>query len=38
VYFWMRQEVRMPHPGGRISKRTATEAWKRSKQYVEALA
>jgi hypothetical protein len=38
VYFWMRQEVRMPHPGGQISRRTALEAWKRSKQYVEALS
>jgi hypothetical protein len=38
VYFWMRQEVRMPHPGGQISRWTALEAWKRSKQYVEALS
>jgi hypothetical protein len=38
VYFWMRQEVRRPHPGGQISRWTALEAWKRSKQYVEALS
>jgi hypothetical protein len=38
VYFWMRQEVRRPHPGGQISRWTAIEAWKRSKQYVEALS
>ena len=38
VYVWMRQEVRMPHPGGQISRWTAIEAWKRSKQYVEALS
>jgi hypothetical protein len=38
VYFWMRQEVRMPHPGGRISKLTALQAWTRAGRYVEALS
>ena len=37
VYRWMRREVRLPHPGGRISKWTAAFAWKMSGQYVEAI-
>jgi hypothetical protein len=37
VYKWMRREVRLPHPGGRISKSTAIEAWRRSARYIEAL-
>jgi hypothetical protein len=37
VYKWMRREVRLPHPGGRISKATALDAWRRSAQYIEAL-
>jgi hypothetical protein len=37
VYKWMRGEVRMPHPGGRISKWPALKAWKHSGEYVEAL-
>jgi hypothetical protein len=37
VYKWMRREVRLPHPGGRISKWTATKAWKFSGLYVQAL-
>jgi hypothetical protein len=38
VYHWMRQEMRMPHAGGQISKWTALKAWKHSKRYVEALS
>jgi hypothetical protein len=37
VYFWMREEVRM-RPGARNCQLPAREAWKRSKQYVEALS
>jgi hypothetical protein len=37
VYRWMRQEVRMPHPGGRISKRPAWKAWKQSGEWCEAV-
>ena len=37
VYKMMRREVRLPHPGGRISKWTAAFAWKMSGQYVEAI-
>jgi hypothetical protein len=37
VYRWMRQEIRMPHAGGRISKWSAQLAWKRSGEWMEAL-
>jgi len=37
VYKWMRQEVRMPHRGCRISRWPAWNAWQKSGQWCEAI-